>query len=455
MDPVDFTKPEAFAQSGAKLAESAAPGAQETSAFMAWLIALRDRLGRRPDGAQAASISMQGGAAPIEISGRPTENAGERSAAESSAAESMEAALEAALKAEAARSAAPRRPARPGGSGLMKWIVLAPLSWLALAGLLSALDLALAGTAPSEILESPDFLQALSDPAFVARMELLARMSAEMLYWPVLALMALTLLRGVFKALLTRPSMPEGAQPAQALLSKIVMLFGAVLSTIKVVPMVATACAALGALVAGLAFLNNQNHWDALPWVHPPYVESFIARHPDLTVGDFDGRSDKRVVRDTKGRTISLHSTEMDGAHLSFAPCPAKLGAQQLGGIPPYPGMACTSVATLRNELGTQTHYQFHQATGSNSQAIVAHFQAWVDKHAGSSAMGSTGDYLFNFSASARDDDSWKLTGDSRKGGATTIVIEHRQDAAKPQPPRATPTPGKAAIKLNAAPATN
>ena len=437
MDPVDFTKPEAFAKSGAKLADGAAPGVQETSSLLAWLIALRDRLGRRPDGAQGTSTLMPGGAAPTdrrsyeEIARKNAATAAMAGGAASAApgdaqsAESGDTPQEDAqdpsviLQRHLAQNSMPYRPRR---SRLLRWIVLAPLSWLALAGMLAQLEIDEQAYAGAEAKAAPDFVQMISDPAFVARIELLARNSAEMLYWPVLALMGFTLLAGVVRALMPRPKMPGTGQPSQAAPGRLSMLFGAVLSAVKVAPMAATGCAVLGALAVGVALLNDDNHWDALPWVHPPYIEEFLARHPGLRVEQADRRGE-RVVHDGQGRSISVQSNQLTGAELSFASCPPDLGAAQLGGISPYLGIACSTVAQLRAAQGSQKFYVFHLASGSDSAAVFAHFKRWADEHAGTS--GSSSSESRHYLSASRRDEKWRVEMNSSMGGATSIVIRH------------------------------
>ena len=327
--------------------------------------------------------------------------------------------------------------------------MLTPLSWLALAGLLAALDLLEQTPSMIEDLPAAEVLRAMSDPAFIARIELLALKSFEYLHWPVLVVMGLVFMKGLLFKVLPHPGRPQPAPGQRAPRLEEASASTILMRALKLAPMVATGCAVIGLLAVAVAWLNNDNHWDNLPWVSPPYVEKFVARHPGMSVGQMNSKTRKREVRDAQGHTVRLSSYEMDGAQLSLVPCPAKLVAAQLGGIPPYPGIACSSVATLRNSAGTSTMFQFVQSTGSDSPAIMAHFQAWADKHAGSLASGTSGDTHFNFFASVRADDAWKLRLDSRKGGATTIVIEQHQNL--PEPAQPAPTPGKAPIKLKIA----
>lgn len=334
---------------------------------------------------------------------------------------------------------------------LLFWIVLAPLSWFMFAALLTFMDTAsapataAADAAPSATSAQSGLLASLAEPSFLARIRLLAWMTADTLFWPVVVVAAFLLLRGLLgefmiRRMLARKDAAAGgdvqSMADQSALNSFAMQGGAVqdgldglwrlctlgLGILRVVPFVAAAFAAIWSVMAVNAFLNSYSHWDALPWVTPPYIEEFLARHPTLRVEDAD-RSGQRVLRDGQGRSISLHGSQLVGAQLRLQSCPTDLGAAQLGGIPPYPGIACNTLAQLRDAQGSQTLYVFDLASGSDSAAIFAHFERWADTHGGSKASSVTGDTHYVLHASSRDD-AWRLELDTRKNGATSIVIQ-------------------------------
>lgn len=368
MDPIDFTKPEAFSQAGAG-ALSDAHGLNQTSDAQSTAEALR---------------------------------------------------------------------LRHAFSSLVFWIVLAPLSWVALAVLL-----ALLGTADPQAAAAAqtDLLVSMSEPSFVARLRLLAWMTADTLFWPVSVLAAFLLLRGLLGEVLIRRMLAKrAAAPSDDPMSVTQLAGGAVqdeqggidgllrigtlgLGIVRVVPFVVAAFAVIWGAMAAYAFADGQDPWEALPWVTPPYHEEFLARHPGLIL-ERAGRGGKVRLSDGQGRSISVYGSELAGAQLSLASCPADLRAEQLGGIPPYPGIPCVTLAHLRDADGVELHYVFEIANGSDSAAVFAHFSRWADEHAGGSgSSSSTGRH--SLSASSRDD-KWRVEMNSHTGGATSIVIRHQ-----------------------------
>ena len=318
---------------------------------------------------------------------------------------------------------------------LLFWIVLAPLSWASLAALLAFM-----GTADPQAAASaePSLLAAMSETSFVARLRLLAWMTADTLFWPVVVVAAFLLMRGLLGEFLIRRMLANrAAAPTDGVLSVAQLSAGAVpdgpngldglwricalvLGIVRIVPFVAAAFGVIWGTMAANAFVNDGDPWEALPWVTPPYLEDFQARHPTLQVEDAD-RSGQRLVRDGQGRSIRLHGSQLAGAQLSLAACPPDLGAAQLGGIPPYTGMACT-LAQLRQAEQSQTLYVSRLDSGSDSAAIFAHFERWADQHGGSKASSVSGESHYYLYAVSRDE-AWRLEMDSRQGGATSIVI--------------------------------
>lgn len=322
---------------------------------------------------------------------------------------------------------------------LLFWIVLAPLSWAALAALLAFMGTADPLAAASA---EPSLLAGMLEPSFVARLRLLAWMTADTLFWPVLVVAAFLLLRGLLGEFLIRRMLARrAAAPADGALSVAQLAGGAVqeqqdgldglwrigtlaLGIVRIVPFVATALGVIWATMAAFAFVNNGDPWEALPWVTPPYLEQFLARHPALTLE----RSDDKVrLRDRQGRSIGLYGRALAGAQLSLESCPAALRADQLGGIPPYPGIPCVAQAQLLTAQGQTTLYLFELANGSDSAAVFAHFRRWADEHASSSGSSSS-DVRHYLSASSRDD-AWRLEMNSSNGGATSIVIRRQPRA--------------------------
>jgi hypothetical protein len=323
---------------------------------------------------------------------------------------------------------------------LLVWTLLAALAWAALAALMVALQQAQEGADP---LSFAALVTRLRDPGLQAPLRELSWNTADTLFWPVVVVAAVVLLRGALGEVLirrvrdarsaaaTRDDMPmpdHGAQGGSTAQGpwRIMTL---VLQSLRIVPMALAGFAAVWAIMAAYAFIDGRDHWEALPWVTPPYLSEFLVRHTELTVQRGADSSGLVTLRDRQGRSMRLYGSELVGAQARFEPCPPALGAQELGGIPPFPNMPCTALVQLRNAQGQQRYFVFALASGSDTRAIKAHFEAWSDAHSsGSGSSSSKGRY--SLSATSRDE-AWHVQVDSSQGGATTVVIRQRSEVAR------------------------
>ncbi len=324
---------------------------------------------------------------------------------------------------------------------LLTWVVLVPLAWFLLATLMAAVQQAQEGVTA---ISWPALTKAMHEPTFQAPLRELAWKTADMLFWPVIVVVGVVLLRGAFGEVLIRrrlgaedetashlamqlPSPHHGEQSGGAQgLWRIATL---AMDALKLVPMAVAGFAAIWAVMAAYAFIDGRDHWEALPWVTPPYLSEFLNRHPELTVQRGADTSGRVTLRDRQGRSMRLHGTELVGAQVRVGPCPAAPGAAQLGGIPPYANMPCTALVHLRDAQGQASYYVFELANGSDTAAIKTHFSAWSDVHSsGSGSSSSKGRY--SLSATSRDD-AWHLQVDASQGGATTVVIRHRTETTR------------------------
>ena len=322
---------------------------------------------------------------------------------------------------------------------LLLWAVLAPLAWVMLTLLMAVLQ---QGQESESGFSWSALANGIRDPAFQAPMRELAWNTAETLFWPVIAVAVFVLLRGMLGEFLIRRkfgrkdeaaadgamSMPHHGKQTDGAAQGQWRLMTLGMQALRIIPMALAGIAAVWAVMVGLAFVNGRDHWEALPWVTAPYLSEFLARHPKLIVERVAGG--KLTLRDGQGHSIRLEGGELAGADARFEPCPRQLGAEQLGGIPPYPGMPCAALVHLSNTYGEQRFYLFDVAKGSDGQAIHAHFARWADAHGGSGASSSSGGTEHYRSASSRDG-AWHLEVESRKGRATSVVIRHRPEPAR------------------------
>ena len=342
-------------------------------------------------------------------------------------------------------------PTRQALRSLLLWCLLAPLAWALLALWLAGLQ--------------PELATDLRTAQWLAPLRELAWNSADTLGWPVLAVAAFVLIKGVIgklwmpgktlgtakarhkgdfertiaaaaeaRAKASTAALPTSAAPVEPLQPKARDAFwitNLVLEALRVAPFAVTACAALWALLVGLALINDKDHWEALPWVTPPHLSEFMARHPKLIVEparDADGRV---MVRDGQGRWVRLESGELALARVRLEACPAGLGAEQLGGIPPYPGLPCAALVHLDNDFVLQRLYVFDARGSSNeaNDAIHAHFDRWAMALGGGS--GSTTGYESGRQLLSAGSGAWRVEVASRPGRGASVVIRHRAEVAR------------------------
>ena len=192
-----------------------------------------------------------------------------------------------------------------------------------------------------------------------------------------------------------------------------------VMRSLRIIPMAVAGFAALWAVIEAHEFL-----------VTPRYLSEFLARHPELIVERVGHSRGMLTLRDGEGHSIRLERGELAGADARFEPCPRQLGAEQLGGIPPYPGMPCAALVHLSNTYGEQRFYVFDVAKGSDGWAIHAHFARWADVH-GVSGGSSSYEGTETFRRASSRDGAWHLEVESREGGSTSVVIWYRPEQSR------------------------
>ena len=93
--------------------------------------------------------------------------------------------------------------------------------------------------------------------------------------------------------------------------------------------------------------LDKTDPWENMPWVTPPYLEAFIAAHPQLEVHKLNGVRDVQITHRTDGGWMRVDGNDLAGSAARFERCTAPPRADELGGLPAYPGWACRRVLTL------------------------------------------------------------------------------------------------------------
>lgn len=269
----------------------------------------------------------------------------------------------------------------------------------------------------------------------------LAWPSVQMLFWPILAVGLFFHLRGMFMrkvfsdppsyqapdaAPLTESEEEDRESAASHRLSQRLMdVFWEISLPIalKFAFLALTAMAVLAGAFAAAAHVQGKDPWGAVPWADANLGE-FIARHPALSVERGADRMGGVALGDGQGHFIIVNGWDLHRAQALFEPCPPGIGAEQLGGIPPYPGAPCARLLRLRNADGEHWTYFFGIAKGGGEEAVKAietHFKPWSDAQGWSSGSSSDGERYF-YGTGSRDG-QWNIGVKSLQGGGTSILI--------------------------------
>lgn len=303
---------------------------------------------------------------------------------------------------------------------LLRWSVYTLLAWSAGAALL-VLALQRAQQGASALEWPPDWsvlLARMQELYVPAQMLELAWMTLDLVYIPVLLFALFVWIPHPLSAVRKRLNGTGSAALGELeipLLVLIALKFAAIAFAVIAAGYVARAAWAIG---------EGDNPLEILPGITPPYLREFLARHPALAPHSTIDSNGDITLRDGKGHSMRLHRAELDSAQARFEPCPVPLGAEQLGGIPPYPGARCATLLRLRRVEDERVFHVFEIADRSDSAAIKTHFKGWADAHGLGGASSNKKGSGYAFSTSSRDA-AWHLDVDSSAGGATTIVIRH------------------------------
>lgn len=263
---------------------------------------------------------------------------------------------------------------------LKRRLLLTALAWITLAGLMAGLQQFTGGGWPAL-------------PTLLRRMFELAQAWFYVLLAPVVLLPLLYGWRGGW-----RQALVWGLEFG-------VVLFG--LATVLVAGM------------AAVAALDGGDPWEAQQDLTPPYLEPFIARHPQLQVVRYGGR--KVLLRDGKGHSAQVDGNDIAPADVTLAACSATPAPQVLGGLPPYPASRCDAVLTVRRQGTERVSYLFQLEQEDAVAAVRKHFEAWA-REQGVQAQFSTDRRRTTLQAS-RGEQRWDLQLRALHSGSVTIVL--------------------------------
>jgi hypothetical protein len=289
----------------------------------------------------------------------------------------------------------------------LRWLLLALALWIGLAALLATLQ----------------HLQQQVPPAglvLVSRMRALLGESIIYFLGPVGLLLLIWLLAG---PLLRR----WDANFTEALTAG--LKFGSITFA---------ASAVLWAGLAGWAFTQGNDPWEALPGITPPYLDNFLARHSALSVSTFGG-THWLILHDADGHSVSLDGDDLVDAEVRFQPCPpGVVDAAQLGGIPPYPGAQCSTLLHLRRGGVERVVYAFEVVRDNDLKSIESHFARWAEA-LGAQHRFQGGPNHYTFEAH-KGDSAWDLRLFKVRGSTTAIYIP-KDGRTRPWAPKDTAAP--------------
>lgn len=87
------------------------------------------------------------------------------------------------------------------------------------------------------------------------------------------------------------------------------------------------ASAVLWAGLAGWAFMQGDDPWEALPGITPPYLDNFLARYPALSVSTFGG-THWLILHNADAQSVYLDGDDLVDAQVRFQPCPSSKPAR-------------------------------------------------------------------------------------------------------------------------------
>lgn len=182
---------------------------------------------------------------------------------------------------------------------------------------------------------------------------------------------------------------------------------------------------ALAAAWAGVGIVyavEGTDPWEHMPWVTPPYLERFIAAHPEIEVHKLNGVRELHLRHRTEGGWMRVDGNLLPGAQARFERCGAAPTADDLGGLPLPPGATCERVLTLSRAGVQRVLYQFELAPTFEREALARYYTAWADANELQAGF-SGGASRYEFRAE-QGDRQWDFWLSKRTGMAGALYVE-------------------------------
>lgn len=168
--------------------------------------------------------------------------------------------------------------------------------------------------------------------------------------------------------------------------------------------------------------LDRTDPWEHMPWVTPPYLEAFIAAHPQLKVHKLNGVRDVYLRHRSEGGRMEVDGNWLAGSQARSERCSAPPAPAELGGLTLPPGASCQRVLTLTRPGAQRVVYQFGLAPDHELEAIASHYTAWAQAHEVQAGFsGGTRRYEFR---GEQGDRQWDLWLTKRRGLPGALYVE-------------------------------
>lgn len=173
----------------------------------------------------------------------------------------------------------------------------------------------------------------------------------------------------------------------------------------------------------GVAYaVDRIDPWEHMPWVTPPYLEAFIAAHPQIEVHKLNGVRDVLIRRAPDGAWMAVDGNLLAGSKARLEDCAAPPTPADLGGMPLHPGSTCRQVLTLTRPAGQRLVYQIGLAAGNELEEISRHYTAWAEANQmQAQASGGTSHYAFR---AENADRTWSFWLTKPRGRPGSLYVE-------------------------------
>lgn len=158
--------------------------------------------------------------------------------------------------------------------------------------------------------------------------------------------------------------------------------------------------------VAVVAVFDGGDHWEALPWIKPPYLDDFLQRHPGFDAITYQGTR-TLTLYDGKGHHAIVDGNDLVGATVVFGPCPSRVDAALLGGITPFPKGRCSTRVHIANPRRSWATYRFEFEPYATHDELSRHFSDWAQRIGAEHRLWGYRDYHFSAEKQGRTWDLW------------------------------------------------